>query len=132
MPTRTGWAERELETGDGRAGLQHPSQLDERGRRVGHVAQEIREREGVEGVVGEGELLGPTGDELHAARSIAALDVLLPVSQHGQGEVTPMTLAGIRSASWRATPAVPVATSRTRAGATETTWSTISRRQRPF
>ena len=76
-----------LETGDGSAGLQHTSQLDERGRRLGQVSQKVRERERVERVIGEGELLGPTGDELDAAPRATAGDVLPAPPQHGLGEV---------------------------------------------
>ena len=56
----------ELEAGDGAPGLHHPGQLAERRRRVGHVAQEVGERQGVEGPVGEGQPLGLPGDELDA------------------------------------------------------------------
>ena len=77
----------ELKTGDGSTGLQHTSQLDDRGRRVGHISQEVREREGVERLVREGELLGPTGDEMDASPGARAADVLLATPQHCVGEV---------------------------------------------
>ena len=107
----------ELEAGDGRAGLQHTGQLDERGCRVGHVSQEVGEREGVEGIVGEGELLGPTGDGA-ATRLPARPRATFSRPRRNMASVrsTPTMLPGVRSASWRATPAVPVATSRTRCG----------------
>ncbi len=56
----------ELQAGQRPSRLHHPHQLAEGGGRVGHVAEQVGEGEGVEGGIGEGQVLGPSEDQVDA------------------------------------------------------------------
>src|ERR1700730_8959952 len=134
----------ELERRDRAAGPHDASQLDQRRRRVGDVPEEVGERERVERVVGKWKLLAPADEQSDVCRARVAADVLDAFAEHFLGQVDPDHLGPgppasraaflaalgsissvraipapwgpVRRASWRATPAGPVATSRIRAG----------------
>jgi len=72
----------ELEAGHGSAGLHHPSQLTERGLGIIDVTQQVRKGQRVEGAIGEGQLLGPAGNELDPTAHGGIGDVAVALSQH--------------------------------------------------
>ena len=62
----------ELEAGDDTTGLHDPRERAQGGRGIGDVAEQVREREGVERLVGVRELLGTADHERQKARADAA------------------------------------------------------------
>ena len=72
----------ELERGDRPARLHHPGQLGERRRRVVDVAEQVGERERVEGGVLEGQRLRAALDELDAVAEACALDARAAGGEH--------------------------------------------------
>jgi hypothetical protein len=76
----------EFKIGEHAAGANHPSQLRSRCCRIGHIAQEVGERDGVKCPISEGELFSPPLYQLDAA-FVAHSQVLLCPPQHGPGQV---------------------------------------------
>jgi hypothetical protein len=83
-PTR---GDSKLEARDRGARFQHPRQLAQRRGRILDVAQEIRECQRVERRVRNGQTLGSSGYELHAARDAGSVDPRLSDAQHRLGQI---------------------------------------------
>jgi hypothetical protein len=72
----------------------HHRQNGQGGLGIGHVAQEVGEGEGVEGPVGERELLGPAGHEPDPVGETAPLHVRPSLEEHLRGQVDADHLGG--------------------------------------
>ena len=98
-------------------GRTHPGQLGDGGGRISDVAEQVGEGEGVEGGVGEGQVLALTEDEGDAVVPTGCRPRSVGLGRSMSSlRSMPVIRASVRSASSRATPAGPVATSRTMAG----------------
>jgi hypothetical protein len=65
----------------------HARQLAQRLLGIGHVAQQVGERQRVEGGIGEGQLFGPADDQSDAVGPAGRRDVALALPQHLFGQV---------------------------------------------
>ena len=81
-------------------------------RRVGDIAQEVREGQRVERGIRKRKAFGLADDEAYSVGCARPLDALLPPAKHRVGQVESGDLGRCAPASSSATPAVPVATSR--------------------
>ena len=108
----------EVEARHRRARLEYTSEFPQRGGRLGDVAQEIGERD-ARRTLRRGRAAPRRARRAARCEPSAALAATLAWPRRSMASVRsrPATNASVRSVSWSATPAVPVATSSTRARA---------------